>query len=354
MSPRAFRFGVLGESVRSAAELVNTARRAETAGYVTFLIRDHFIEEPLGHQLAPIAALATVAAATKTLRVGSLVICNDYRHPVVLAKEVATLDVLSGGRFELGLGAGFSRPEYEAAGLPFDPPGVRVDRFAEALQVFKGLFDAEAFTFSGRFYTVTKVEEIDGNKRRLRIKAEDVGVGSRSSRHFLALVHLFDRGHQIAQSAGGRRMLSIAAREANIIGIQTAAPGNPLAISNRSAGRRVGSDPSGLLAESIGEKIGWIRHEAGSRFDAIELSIVSSVVLAENRREAAEGLMRQREWDGISVDRVLEMPSIFIGSVDQIAHEMQVRRERYGISYHVVRDSGLETLAPIVSRLAGV
>ena len=147
---------------------------------------------------------------------------------------------------------------------------------------------------------------------------------------------------------------ALSLRAANIIGIQTAAPGNPLAISNRSAGRRVGSDPSGLLAESIAEKIGWIRHEAGSRFDAIELSLVSSVVLAENRREAAERLMRQREWDGISVDRVLEMPSIFIGSVDQIVNEMQVRRERYGISYHVVRDSGLETLAPIVSRLAGV
>ena len=142
MNPRPFRFGVLGESARSAAELLNAARRAEIAGYATFLIRDHFIEEPLGHQLAPIAALATVAAATKTLRVGSLVICNDYRHPVVLAKDVATLDVLSGGRFELGLGAGFSRPEYEAAGLPYDPPGVRVGRFAEALQVFKGLFDA--------------------------------------------------------------------------------------------------------------------------------------------------------------------------------------------------------------------
>jgi len=328
VSPRPFRFGVLGESVRSAAELVNTARRAETAGYVTFLIRDHFIEEPLGHQLAPIAALATVAAATKTLRVGSLVICNDYRHPVVLAKEVATLDVLSGGRFELGLGAGFSRPEYEAAGLPYDPPGVRVGRFAEALQVFKGLFDAGAFTFSGRFYTVTKVDSFPKPVQRPH--------------------------PPILVGASGRRMLSIAAREANIIGIQTAAPGNPLAISNRSAGRRVGSDPSGLLAESIGEKIGWIRHEAGSRFDAIELSIVSSVIIAEDRREAAERLMRQREWDGISVDRVLEMPSIFIGSVDQIANEMQVRRERYGISYHVVRDSGLETVAPIVSRLAGV
>ena len=109
MNPHPFRFGLLGESVRSATELVDTARRAEVAGFATFLIRDHFIEEPFGHQLAPFAALATVAAATDRLRVGSLVICNDYRHPVLLAKEVATLDLLSGGRFELGIGAGFSR-----------------------------------------------------------------------------------------------------------------------------------------------------------------------------------------------------------------------------------------------------
>src|SRR2546427_6715951 len=111
--PHRFRFGLLGENVRSATELMETARRAEAAGSATFLLRDQFIEEPFGHQLAPLAALATVAAATERLRVGSLVLCNDYRHPVLLAKEVATLDLLSGGRFELGLGAGFSRPEYE-------------------------------------------------------------------------------------------------------------------------------------------------------------------------------------------------------------------------------------------------
>ena len=318
VSPRPFRFGVLGENVRSATELVDTARRAETAGYATFLMRDHFIEEPFGHQLAPLAALATAAAATKTLRVGSLVISNDYRHPVLLAKEVATLDLLSCGRFELGLGAGFSRPEYEAAGLTYDPPGVRVDRLAEALQVLKGLFGAKSFTFSGRFYTVT-------------------GLGLFPSS--------VQRPHPpILVGAGGKRMLSIAAREANIIGIQTAALGT---------GRRV-PDPSGLLAEAIAEKVGWIRHEAGSRFADVELSIVSSVVIAENRRAAAERLARERRWDGMSVDQVLEMPSIFIGSVDQIVDDMQVRRERYGISYHVVSDRSMEAVAPVVARLAGV
>ena len=316
--PRPFRFGLLGESVRSATELVETARRAEVAGFATFLLRDHFIAEPFGHQLAPLAALATVAAATETLRMGSLVLCNDYRHPVLLAKEVATLDLLSGGRFELGLGAGFSRPEYEAAGLPYDPPGVRVDRLAEALQVFKGLFGAEPFTFSGRFYTMT---DLNAFPKPVQRPHPPMLVG-----------------------AGGRRMLSIAAREANIIGIQTAALGT---------GRRA-PDPSGLLAETITEKIGWVRQEAGARFDNIELSIVSSVVIAENRLEAAERLARERGWDGMSAERVYEMPSIFIGSVDQIVDEMQVRRERYGISYYIVADRSLEVIAPIVARLAGV
>jgi probable F420-dependent oxidoreductase len=199
VNPRPFRFGVLGESVRSAADLVDTAQRAEGAGYATYLMRDHFIEEPFGHQLAPVTALATAAAATKTLRVGSLVICNDYRHPAVLAKEVATLDLLSGGRFELGLGAGFSQPEYEAAGVPYDPPGVRVDRLVEALQVLKGLFGAGPFTFSGRYYTV----------KDLALFPKPV-----------------QRPHPpILVGAGGKRMLSIAAREANIIGIQTATLG---------------------------------------------------------------------------------------------------------------------------------
>ena len=317
MSPRPFRFGVLGESVRSAVDLVDTARRAEAAGCATFLLRDHFIEEPFGHQLAPVAALATAAAATKTLRVGSLVICNDYRHPAIVAKEAATLDLLSGGRFELGLGAGFSQQEYEAAGFPFDAPGVRVDRLAEALQVVKGLFGAEPFTFSGRFYTVSK---LDLFPKPLQRPHPPILVG-----------------------AGGKRMLSIAAREANIIGIQTAALGT---------GRRV-PDPSGLLAEAIAEKVGRIRQEAGSRFEDIELSIVTSVVIAENRREAAERLARDRQWDGMSVDRVLEMPSVFIGSVDQIVSEMQARRERYGITYHVVSDRNLEAVTPIVARLAG-
>ena len=318
MHPHPCRFGLLGQSVRSATELVETARRAEGAGFATFLLRDHFIAEPFGHQLAPLAALATAAVATATLRVGSLVLCNDYRHPVLLAKEVATLDLVSGGRFELGLGAGFSRPEYEAAGLPYDPPGVRVGRLAEALQVVKGVFGAAPFTFAGRFYTVTNLEAFP---KPVQQPHPPILVG-----------------------AGGRRMLAIAAREADIIGIQTATLGT---------GRQV-PDPTGLLAETIAEKIDWVRQEAGTRFANLELSIVGSVIITEKRREAAERLVHARGWEGLSADKVFEMPSIFIGSVDQIVNEMQGRRERYGISYYVVPDSSLEMVAPIVARHAGV
>src|SRR5262245_17197365 len=155
---RPFRFGVFAEHARSPEALLETARRAEDSGYATFLIRDHFIEEPFGHQLAPLTALATVAAATTRLRVGSLVLSNDYRHPVMLAKEIATLDVLSSGRVELGLGAGFSKAEYAQAGLRFDPPGVRVERLEEALRVLKGLFAPGPLTFAGKHYSVTHLD----------------------------------------------------------------------------------------------------------------------------------------------------------------------------------------------------
>ncbi len=195
---------------------------------------------------------------------------------------------------------------------------MRVDRFEEALRVLEGLFGTEPFTFSGSFYSVT---DLDSFPKPVQQPHPPLLVG-----------------------AGGRRMLSIAAREANIIGILTATVGT---------GRRL-PDPSGLLAENIAEKIEWIRQEAGSRFDNIELSIVGSVVITDNRQKAAERLASERGWDGMSAERVLEMPSIFIGSVDQIVDQMQVRRERYGISYYVVSDRSMEMVAPIVARLAGV
>jgi len=312
-----FRFGVFAEGVRSREALLDTAPRAEDGGFATFLIRDHFIAEPFGHQLAPLTALATVAAATRTLRIGSLVFANDYRHPVMLAKEVATLDVLSEGRFELGLGAGFSRAEYEQAGIAFDPPPVRVERLSEALHVVKGLFSDAPFTFAGTYYSVSS---LNGFPKPLQRPHPPILVGAASS-----------------------RMLSIAARHADIVGLQTVS-------TTRGV---VAQDSKVRSANAVSEKIEQIRQVAGARFEDIELSTVASVIMTDHRREAAERFARDRGWGDIVADEVLEMPSVFIGTVDHMVDEMQGRRERYGISYYVFFDHLMDSVAPLVTRLAG-
>jgi len=198
---RTFRFGVVGEGIRSGPELVATARRAEELGYDTLLLRDHFVAAPFGDQLAPMVALMAAAAATRTLRVGTLVLDNDYRHPVLLAKEAATLDLLSGGRFELGIGAGWARDEYERAGMAFDPPGIRVDRLEEAVRVLKGLFAGSALTFPGHHYSVTELQSFPMPAQRPH--------------------------PPILIGAGSTRMLSIAGREADIVR-GPAGPARPL------------------------------------------------------------------------------------------------------------------------------
>lgn len=315
--PRPFRFGVFAEGVRSREALLDTAQRAEDGGFATFLIRDHFIAEPFGHQLAPLTVLATVAAVTRTLRIGSLVFANDYRHPVVLAKEIATLDVLSEGRFELGLGAGFSRAEYEQAGIAFDPPHVRAERLEEALHVVKGLFADAPFTFTGQHYSVAGLHSFP---KPLQRPHPPILVGAASS-----------------------RMLSIAARHADIIGLQTVA-------TTRGV---LAQDPKVRSASAVSEKIEQIRQAAGERFEEIELSTVASVLMTAHRQEAAEQFARDRGWGDIAADEVLTMPSVFIGTVDHIVDEMRGRRERYGISYYVFFDQLMETVAPLVTRLAG-
>ena len=311
-----FRFGVFAEGVRSREALLDTARRAEDGGFATFLIRD-FIAEPFGHQLAPLTALATVAAVTRTLRIGSLVFANDYRHPVVLAKEVATLDVLSEGRFEVGLGAGFSRAEYEQAGIAFDPPHVRVERLEEALHVVRGVFADAPFTFAGKYYSVSSLNSFP---KPLQRPHPPILVGAASS-----------------------RMLSLAARHADIIGLQTVS-------TTRGV---VAQDPKVRSASAVSEKIEQVRQAASERFEEIELSTVASVIMTDNRQEAAERFARDRGWDDIAADEVLEMPSVFIGTVDHIVDEMQDRRERYGISYYVFFDHLMDSVAPLVTRLAG-
>jgi probable F420-dependent oxidoreductase len=235
----------------------------------------------------------------------------------MLAKEIATLDVLSGGRAELGVGAGFSKAEYDAAGMPFDPPSVRVDRLEESLCVLKGLFGSGPFTFAGKHYTVTA---LDGFPKPVQRPHPPILIG-----------------------ASGKRMLAIAAREADIIGFQTVT----------TARGTMTDDPSNRLASTVSEKVERVRQVAGERFGEIELSMVMTVVPADQRRQAAERLARERGWEGIAAEQVLEMPSVFIGSTDRIVDEMRARRDRYGISYYVVLDHAMEEAGLIVARLAG-
>lgn len=317
MADRPFRFGLIAERVRDGEGLVALAREAESLGYATLVLRDHFVRDPFGDQLAPMVSLAAVAGVTRTLRVGTMVLDNDYRHPVLLAKEAATLDVLSGGRLELGIGAGWLRDEYDRAGIPFDPPGVRVGRLEESLQVLKGLFSGEPFSFAGEHYT------IDGLR----------GFPVPSQRPHPPLL----------LGAGSRRMLQIAGREADIVGIL------PRAL------------PSGAIAEDLSErtpetvirKVGWVRDAAGGRFPDVELSMVVSVIVADDHREAAEREAAARGWGAAAADLVLAMPSVVIGTADRIEDELQARRERFGFSYFVVSDEDMEALGPVVERLAG-
>lgn len=315
--PRPFRFGVLAESVFSRKAVLDTARRAEDEGFSTVLIRDHFIAEPFGHQYAPLTTLATVAGVTKTLRIGSLVFGCAYRHPVLLAKEIATLDVLSEGRVELGLGTGFSRVEYERAGMAFDPPNARLERLEEVLQVLKGLFADGPLTFEGKHYSVAG---LDGFPKPVQRPHPPILIGG-----------------------AGARLLSVAAQEADIIGLQTVDTKHGV----------LSREPTARVADTVMQKIELVRQTAGNRFGEIELSTVAAVIVTDHREEAAERFARDQGWSTIPTEEVLAMPSVFIGTVGQVIVDMQMRRERFGFSYYVILDRVMDEVAPIVSRLAG-
>jgi probable F420-dependent oxidoreductase len=314
---RPFRFGVIGEGIRTAEDLRAVAGRAEALGYATLLLRDHFVAEPFGDQLAPMVALTAAATATRTLRVGSLVLDNDYRHPVLLAKEAATLDLVSGGRFELGIGAGWLRDEYQRAGIRFDPPAVRVGRLEESLRLLKALLSSDApVRFDGEHYSVSGIQTFPRPVQRPR---PPVLVG-----------------------AGSRRMLRIAGREADVVGIL------PRALPEGA----ISDDLAERSPEALLRKVEVVRQAAAAP-DQVELSMVVSVVAADDRRQAAERLAVERGWGAAAGELVLAMPSVLIGSTARIAELVQARRERYGFSYLVVADQDLEAFAPVVDELAG-
>jgi len=304
---RPFRFGVVTERAHSGAEWREKARRAEELGYNTFLVPDHSEKD-----IAPIAAMMAALDATTRLRVGSFVFNNDLRNPTILAKEVATLDLFSEGRFEFGLGAGYLLADYEQTGIAFESAGVRISRFEEALRLIKQLFVEEVVNFSGTFYTA---DQTKGLPIPVQKPHPPVYVGG-----------------------GGQRVLSLAAREADIVGF---APKNS----------QKGLDFGDATARCTANKVEWVRTAAGERFTSLELSCIVFRVIVTNDR--AQALQRAAGYMGLSGEEVAGSPHVLIGTTDQIAEDLQTRRSLYGISYIEVLEEYMELFAPVVARLAG-
>jgi probable F420-dependent oxidoreductase len=308
--PRPFRFGVQEHRATSAHGWREKARLVESIGYSTLYLPDHF-----GDQLGPIAALMSAADATTRLRVGSLVFDNDYRHPIVLAKEAATLDLLSDGRLDFGIGAGWLASDYEQTGIPLDPPGIRIERMAEALQIIKSFFAGGAVSFAGKHYTVQGVE---------------------------AAPSPVQKPHPpIVLGGGGKRMLGLAGREADIVSVNF----------NLSEGRVNRNLVRTGMADATDEKVAWIKEAAGERFPAIEMSVTVFVAnVTDDRISVAEAMAAGLQSQ---LGEILQTPHFLIGTVEQIIEDLQARRERYGISYVIVPDEAAQSLAPVVERLTG-
>lgn len=307
---RPFRFTLQASHMERPEDLVPLARRAEDIGVDVLTVADH-----LDDQLAPIAALMAAADATTTLRVGTLVFANDYRHPALLAREAATVDRLSGGRLELGLGAGWMATDYESAGIRLDPPSVRIERMEEALAVITALWSGRPVDHHGRHY------DIDGL------------VG--------APLPLQRPGPPIVIGGGGRKVLEVAGRRADVVNLN---PSLPAGVIDHRAG------PS-ATPEATERKIGWIRDAAGDRFADIELGTrIHLAIVTDDRAATFDALAG---GFGMTAEQAAGSPHALCGTLDQMAADLEARRERFGISTIGLSASSLDDLAPLIGRLAG-
>lgn len=299
-------------SAASAREWVDLARRVEDNGYDVLTMPDHFTD-----QLAPVPALTAAASATTTLRLGALVFDNDYKHPVVLAKELATMDVLSDGRTEIGIGAGWMVSDYEQAGMPYDSPKVRIDRFVEGIAVIRGAMAEGAFSHSGEHYTITNY---NGMPKPVQAPCPPILIGG-----------------------GGKRVLTIAAREADIIGINgtlTAGVVGPEAIST-------------MTADAVDEKVDIVADAAiaAGRLEVIEMNIRTFFVkVTDDRASVVAGIASMLSVPEQMID---ESPFALIGSVQHVTEQLLARRERWGFSYTIVGGENIEEMAPVVAALRG-
>jgi len=312
MNHHPFRFGVQMWGATSGAEWQEKARKAEQLGYTILVIPDHFPAPSMGI-LGYAPALAAAAAATTTLRIGTNVLDNDFRHPALVAGDATTLDLLSDGRFELGIGAGWDQGDYERSGIAFDRPGVRVQRLEESVRIIKRLFTGDSVSFFGEHFTINGLE---GYPKPVQQPHPPILIG-----------------------AAGPRLTAFAAREATIISVmpRVLPPGVPIY--------------SDLTAAGVEEKIHWIRQAAEERFDDIELNILmQQVIVTTDRQSAAQTLSEQ--WHITRAD-ALESPFALIGTGEEMVATIRARRERYGISYLTVFERDMEAFTPVVPQLTG-
>jgi len=306
----AFRFAMQASGAASPGAWRDLARKCEDMGYSTLYVPDH-----LDEQWAPMVACTVAAEATTTLRVGSLVLDNDFRHPVLAAREAATLDVVTGGRFEFGIGAGWMTADYDQSGIPMDRPSVRIERLAESLEIMRSLWQTGTATFSGEHY------EVPGAKGF----PEPVTPG----------------GPPLVIGGGGRRILTLAGRYASIVSV----------VPSLAAGY-IGPE---VAAESIldryHDRVRWAREAAGERAGDLELQCwTAAVQVVPNADEVIESLAPLFD---LTPDQLRAAPLALIGTASEIAETLRKRREELGFSYIVVHEAEMDALAPVIAELAG-
>jgi probable F420-dependent oxidoreductase len=305
--PRPFRFGLSTNRPRSKSEWTAFARHVEALGYDTLVISDH-----VGARLAIAPALVLAAAATTRLRVGSFVYDNDFRHPALLAQEIATVDLLTDGRFDFGIGAGWLRTEYDAAGLPFDPGGIRVERLTEAVRLITQLLNGAPVTFSGRHY---QVKELRAGFKTVQQPHPPLVIGG-----------------------GGRRLLTFAAQEANTISLMP-----------RSRPDGSGLDDADATEEAFLRKLEWVKQAAGDRLPTLSFNtLVQTVIITDDRDGAVRKL--SAEWKQ-PVEQLLVSPLVLIGTVDEIVATVQRRREQLGIGSITVFEKDIDNFRQVIERL---
>jgi probable F420-dependent oxidoreductase len=287
-----------------------SARHVEHLGFATLVVPDHFHEG-----LGPITALATAAASTTVLRLGTMVLDCDLRHPAVLARELASLDQLSGGRVEVGLGAGWRRADYDESGIPMDPPAVRVDRLIEHVAVLRGLFTGEPFAFDGEHY---RIRGLAGTPRPLT-----------------------PGGPPLLLAGGGPRLLRFAARHGDIVGINPRIRSGALDVATAQDG----------LPDRVDAKVAWVRDAAGAREPDLELTSWVSVASVTSR-PAWLGARLAATWQAEAAE-VLASPFVLVGPEGELIERLHANRERWGFSYYVLTQDAVAAFAPIVAKAAG-